>query len=398
MHVNPKSMLLALLCVASMLGALGCSSSSSTPTYFDYCEPSIPPAECYAERRDPDSDQVMLATDIARRYMNEHPPEMELWDWTSGVLMFALTELYRVTGDTEVRRYYEAYLDHHIDVGYDLFWSDSCPPALTALALLREEDNPDYRQVVEDVLNYLQTVPRTADGGINHLGPDLAEAPWLAIWIDSLFMFGMVLNRHGEAAEDAAALALMSEQLGIFSDVLQDEAGLFVHADSWATPFDTDIYWGRGNGWVTASLADYLRIRFLRNERDEDADRMFRNQVASVIATQDTETGLWWTVLNRPGEGDNYQETSAAALFAYGIARAYRYDILGDEELAVAKDAVEAVKGAVDTDELDRPFVTNISVGTNPETFEGYVSVAVEDDVSYGVGAVILALIETSGL
>ena len=77
--------------------------------------------------------------------------------------------------------------------------------ALTALALLRDEETPAYRQVVDDVLDYLDTATRTEDGGINHLGPRLAEfIP--GIWLDSLFMFGMVLNRHGEASDDAGRL------------------------------------------------------------------------------------------------------------------------------------------------------------------------------------------------
>ena len=395
MLTKSKPIAIATVCLLLALGAAACSSSAP-PGYFDSCDEPITDDECYALRRDPSSEQVTLATDIALRYIDEHPATLEEWDWTSGVLMFALTELYRVTGDARLRDYYQEYLDHHIAAGYELRWSDSCPPALTALALLTEMENPSYRKVVDDVLQYLRDAPRTEQGGINHLGIVIPDPP--AIWVDSLFMFGMVLNRHGEASDDADALALMSAQLGIFSEVLQHESGLMVHADDWILQFDTDIYWGRGNGWVTASLADYLRIRLLRGESDPAAERMFRRHVAGFIASQDANSDMWWTVMNRPGEGANYLETSAGALFAYGAARAYRYGLLGEEELDVAKRAVEAVKGAVDTDQEGRPFVTGISEGTGPSTFEDYVSIPVADDLNYGVGAVILALLETSGL
>ena len=380
------------------LASAGCSSSSEQqPTYFDFCEESISEEECYALRRDPDSEQIQQAKAIARLYMEEHRPQSESWDWTSGVFMFALTELYRVTGDTEFRDYYQAYLDHHIDQGYVLFWSDSCPPGLAALALLREAEDARYRQVVDDILDYLDEVPRTAEGGIMHLGPAGAEAS-PGIWIDSLFMFGMVLNRHGEASDDEEALALMAEQLAVFSEVLQHDGGFFQHADQSTDEFDTDVYWARGNSWVTASLADYLRVLLLRDERDGTAEQMFARQVEGIIATQDADSGLWWTVTNRPAEGDNYLETSGSALFAYGLARAYRYGILGEDELAAAKRAVESVRSRVVDDDDGRPHVTGISIGTDPSTFEGYVSVPVTEDLNYGVGAVILALIETSGL
>lgn len=414
MSTNTKPLLATVLCLLLTSQAAGCGPSTSStcsvagiemglcsstdPPYFDACDAALSDEECYALRRDPSSDQIALATDIALRYIDEHPATTEIFDWTSGVFMFALTELYRVTGDTRLRDYYQEYLDHHIDQGYEIVWSDSCPPALTALALLTETQSAAYRKVVDDVLAYLRAAPRTEEGGITHLGPALAESFGPAIWVDSLFMFGMVLNRHGESSDDAEALALMSQQLGVFSEVLQHESGLMVHADDWILEFDTDIYWARGNSWVTASLADYLRIRRLRDESDPGADRMFRRHVDGALATQDVESGLWWTVTNRPGEDANYLETSAAALFAYGMARAYRYGLLGQDELAAAKRAMEAVKSAVEIDPEGRPFVTGISGGTEPSTFEVYIGVPVSEDLNYGVGATILGLVETSGL
>ncbi len=340
---------------------------------------------------DPESEQVALATAIAHRYIDEHPATEEFWDWTSGVLMFALTELADVTDDAKIRDYYREYMDFHIAEGYRLFWSDSCPPALTALALWEETGETRYRETVDDVLEYLRTAERTADGGISHYG-DI----YPTIWVDSLFMFGMVLNRQGELEDDADALALMSEQLGIFADVLQDDNGLLVHADDWPQPFDTDIYWGRGNGWVTAALADYLRILSQRGESDRVATRMFEDHVEGVMATRDEASGMWWTIMNRPGE--TYLETSATALFAYGLARGYRFGVLGDEELAAAKDAVAAVIDKVEYDAQGRPYVTDISGPTDVSTFEEYAAVPLEEDLSYGVGAAILALVETSGL
>jgi unsaturated rhamnogalacturonyl hydrolase len=360
------------------------------------CDSDLTEEERYACERAPDSAQIELATRIAHRYMDEHPPDEEGFDWTSGVLMFGLTELYRVTQDERIRDYYQAYLDHHIAEGYAIVWSDSCPPALTALALLRDEETPAYRQVVDDVLDYLDTATRTEDGGIHHLGPRLGEfIP--GIWLDSLFMFGMVLNRHGEASADADALALMGEQLDVFQRVLQSEQGLMVHADNWRLEFDTDIYWARGNGWVVASLADYLRIRRARGESDGVADQMFRRLVEGALATQDA-SGNWWTVTNRPGEGDNYFETSAPALFSYGIARAYRYGVLGEDELDKALLGVDAMQDYIELDDQDRPFVVGTSDGTEPSTFEVYVAVPQVDDLNYGVGSVILSLVETSGL
>lgn len=380
--------------MALLMVAAGCNSTAGDDylvKYFDDCNPSIPPDECYSMRRDPGSDQVALAKRIARRYIDNHPIETEYWDWKSGVLMFAMTELYRVSREPDFQDYYQSWLDYWIELSYQIVWSDSCPPAITAVALLQEASSDAYQQVVDDTLEYLDvTAPRTDEGGISHNGILGAKS----IWLDSLFMFGMVLNRWGELA-DPARLDMMSEQVQIFADLLQDESGFMRHADDWPE-YDESVYWARGNSWVVASLSDYLRIRVIREEPDPAVELSFRNHVRAIAGAQQT-SDLWLTVMSHPDEPDNYLETSASALFAYGMARAYRYGVLGDQERGVAQDAVKALVPRI-IDDGSGPIVTGVSLATDPWPLERYLAVRIEDDVNYGVGAVILALLETSGL
>lgn len=373
--------------------ASGCGDGSSSAV-FDDCEPSIPEEECYAQRRDPASDQVALALEIARRYIAQHPFEEEIWDWRSGVFMFALTELYRVTAADDIRDYYQSWMDYRIEQGYSMTWSDSCPPALTAIALLDEEpEASSYRQVVDDALDYLDEVaPRTEENGISHNGI-FGNRP--SVWLDSLFMFGMVLNRWGEAY-DEARLEMMSEQVQIFASVLQDENGFMRHAQDWPG-YDESVYWARGNSWVVASLADYLRIRVQAGATDAQVERIFRDHVEAILDVQQ-QSNLWLTVMSHPDEPDNYLETSASALFAYGIARAYRYGLVGENERRRAKETVESIVQMMIRRDDDGPVVTEVSLATDPWSLEEYLSVPVGDDINYGVGSVILALVETSGL
>ena len=334
-----------------------------------------------------------MATAIALRYIDEHPYEDEIWDWKSGVLMHGFSELYQVTGEQRLHDYYQSWLDYRIDQGYQIVWSDSCPPAITAVALLSEAPNDDYQSVVDNTLEYLDLIsPRTEEGGISHNG---ILGNRLSVWLDSLFMFGMVLNRWGELA-DPDRLDMESEQIQIFADILQDDNGFMRHAQDWPG-YDESVYWARGNSWVVASLADYLRIRVERDQTDPDVEQIFREHVRAIIGSQDEETGRWLTVMSHPDEPDNYLETSATALFSYGIARAYRYGILGDAGRKVALKAIEGVKEMI-VDGGDGPVVTGVSTATDPWSLQEYLDVAVEDDVNYGVGVAILALIETSGL
>jgi unsaturated rhamnogalacturonyl hydrolase len=375
--VTVRAVGIALLVGSAVFGCTDATTGS--------CPDRCPP--------DPESEEVELATAIALRYIDSHPYEDEIWDWKSGVLMHGLSELYLVTEEQRLHDYYQSWLDYRIDQGYQIVWSDSCPPAITAVALLSEGPNDDYQSVVDNTLEYLDLIaPRTEEGGISHNG---ILGNRLSVWLDSLFMFGMVLNRWGELA-DPDRLDMESEQIQIFADVLQDENGFMRHAQDWPG-YDESVYWARGNSWVLGSLADYLRIRVERDQSDPQVEQIFREHVQAIIGSQDEETGRWLTVMSHPDEPDNYLETSATALFSYGIARAYRYGILGDAERKVALKAIEGVKEMI-VDGGDGPVVTGVSTATDPWSLQEYLDVAVEDDVNYGVGVAILALIETSGL
>lgn len=389
-----------LILAALVAPALSCGNGDPGGSIdldcYDLCLPDTPPdEECYRSKRDPGSETVGLAEEIAFRYMDYHPPREMDWNWEEGVLMFAMTELYRVTGESTLLDYGKAWMDHHIEQGYEIKWSDSCPPALTALALYKETSDPVYREVVERVLSYLYNEAlRTEEGGISHMGTVDLFGPTL--WLDSLFMFGMVLTRWGEHESDETALAEMGSQLRIFKDLLQVPSGLMVHAYDWPVAQDPEVYWARGNGWVTAAAHDYLRVKRMLGQRDKIAEDLLDGQVAGIVQTQDPDTGLWWTILNHPQE--IYLETSATALFAYGIARGYRYGFRDESVLPVLARAVEGILSRITYDNDGRPVVTGISGPTTVGRFESYARVDLEDDLSYGVGASILALVEVSGL
>ncbi|MDY0005115.1 MAG: glycoside hydrolase family 88 protein [Polyangia bacterium] len=393
-----RALLAAVALVAGLALSTACPGPGESPLAWDFpdvcLEGQAPDEACYVEKRAPGSAEVALAAGLAARYMAEHPAELMAWDWGEGTLMFAMTELSRVTGDGTYLHYAKTWMDHHLASGYPLTWSDHCPPALTALALYEDTGDVAYRAVVEDVMYYLESEAlRTEEGGISHMGTQDLFGPTL--WLDSLFMFGMALTRWAEQTGDEGPLEVLGEQIGIFARALQTEGGLFYHAYQWPTAPDPDVFWARGNGWVTVAGYDYLRARRLRGERDRAVSELLGRQVAAVRETQDS-TGLWWTVMDRPGE--IYLETSAAALFGFGMARGYRYGLLGPEVLPSVGMALGGVRARILRDSQERPYVTGISGPTTAGSFTNYASVPLVDDRHFGVGAVMLFLIEASGL
>ena len=379
------------------VAAVACETGETGDVPFDWCEDGAPPDEaCFVARRSPDSANIALALEIARAQIARKPADKLQWRWEEGVLMIGIADLYRVTGEEDLRDYLAAWIDHHVARGYDILSSDTCPPAAVAALLYGRSGNEDYRQVVEDVLHYLYDVAaRTEDGGINHLGE--LTGLGVTLWVDSLFMFGTTLIRWGEQQDDATALDEFAAQYRVFAAHLQDEDGWLRHAYQWLAPHD-NVHWARGNGWVTAAAYEYLRARRVRGEEDPEIAASIAAQVDAIRATQDPETGLWRTMVDRNDEG-NYLETSGAALFAYGMARGWRIGLLDDDVLPVITRAMDGVRGRIARDDTSNaPIVTGTSGPTTAGTVAEYLKVPLADDISYGIGAVLLALIETSGL
>jgi unsaturated rhamnogalacturonyl hydrolase len=391
----------SLLVAAALAACTG--ASPSAPDAGNAGDASAPkpctpqptsPSDPFATERSPSSPQVAQARALADRFIAMHPPETVAWDWGEGVLMGAMMDLHRVTGAKAYADYARAWVARNVQKGYLVSKSDACPPAIAAQALVRAECDAPSAQVVADVLDFVYVkAARTDDGGINHLGTFTALGK--SLWVDSLYMFGEVLVRLGEGG-DAKALSEWAAQFRVFQSHLQTPSGFFVHAYGWPGMQEPNVFWGRGNGWVVASAGDYLRVKKARGEKDDAVEASYRALVGAFLGAQDPLTGLFWTVLNRPGE--TYLETSATALFALGLARGRRAGILGPEVLAPIQKAMEGVAMRTTLDAQGRPVVTGTSGPTDPGTFATYAGVAQKDDVTYGVGTVILALLETSGL
>lgn len=377
----------------------GCESETTTQAApFDWCVAGVAPDEaCFVAKRAPQSPNITLALEIARAQMARKSADKLLWRWEEGVMMIGFADLYRVTGEPDLLDYLRDWIDAHVARGYDVLSSDGCPPAAVATLLYQRTGDPVYRQVVLDVLDYLANVAlRTDDGGINHLGA--LEGLGVTLWVDSLFMFGTTLIRWGQQQDDADALDEYAAQYRVFARHLQDESGWFLHAFQWLAPHD-DVFWARGNAWVTAATYEYLRTRMLRGESDLQVQASIALQVDAIVASQDESTGLWATILDRAADDQNYVETSAAALFAYGMARGWRIGLLDDAVLPVVARAMDGVRSKIARDpDTVRPIVTGTSGPTTAGTVREYLRVAQSDDITYGIGAVLLALIETSGL
>ncbi|MFA6033463.1 MAG: glycosyl hydrolase, partial [Myxococcota bacterium] len=92
--------LLAIPSAALIAASLAACGGDPVARPFDWCSQNAPPdSDCWAGKRDPASANVMLARAIADKEIAGHPDPAALnWDWGEAVMMYGLTQLYKVTG------------------------------------------------------------------------------------------------------------------------------------------------------------------------------------------------------------------------------------------------------------------------------------------------------------
>ena len=72
-------------------------------------------------------------------------------------------------------------------------------------------------------------------------------------WIDDMYMLTILQLEAYRATGDKKYLDRDAKEMVAYLDKLQQPNGLFYHAP------DVPFFWGRGDGWVAAGMAEMLR-------------------------------------------------------------------------------------------------------------------------------------------
>jgi len=181
---------------------------------------------------------------------------------------------------------------------------------------------------------FLDTVERTAEGGISHR----REA--VELWIDSVYMLCPFLARYGVATGEEAPLDEAARQAILITDRLQDpHTGLCRHM--WReTPnmFPQSTFWARGNGWALAGLLDTLeRLPSDHDDREVLTER-FR-EIAEAVRERQDASGFFHHVVDDP---ESLLETSGTLMFAYAFMKGVEMGLLPDAATYedAARDAI----------------------------------------------------------
>lgn len=336
---------------------------------------------------------LSLSASFVDEWIANDPPM--LWNWGEFVMLYGFVKLDQVRGGNTVMPFVQKFIDNMEELMYQPTASDLFSPATLVLLSCEQTGRAKDCEMIPEFDDYFNTVKRE-DGILVHWTGMRSQDR--QIWIDTLFMVGTYMiekARSTEGVEQAYWLKQLVRQFVGFDEYLDDPAtGLLNHAYDFAVPAtmnDPGAFWGRGNGWYVASLGNLLRSVPGNWAGRDKLEALWHKRLDAILPLQ-TANGLWRTILNR---SDAYEETSASALFAFGIAAGLNAGLTQEGAQEAVDKAIQALDRRI-TETSDGHVLAGVSTATGPGTVAYYMDIPVADNVPFGIGAYILASIEAA--
>lgn len=166
----------------------------------------------------------------------------------------------------------------------------------------------------------LELYIQTKDQKYLDLGKSFADKQWedptpegltsqTRFWIDDMYMVTIVQVQTYRATGDAKYLDHAAIEMAAYLDKLQQPNGLFYHAP------DVPFFWGRGDGWVAAGMAELLSS--LPESHPQRARIMdgYLKMMKALLQYQGKD-GVWHQLLDHP---ESYPETSCTGMFTFAM-------------------------------------------------------------------------------
>lgn len=128
-------------------------------------------------------------------------------------------------------------------------------------------------------------------------------------WIDDMYMLTILQLEAYRATGDRKYLDRDAKEMVSYLDRLQKPNGLFYHAE------DVPYFWGRGDGWVAAGMAEMLRSLPADHPERARILKGYRTMMAALVKYQGKD-GMWRQLIDRD---DAWPESSSSAMFTFAL-------------------------------------------------------------------------------
>ncbi|MDR3171541.1 MAG: glycoside hydrolase family 88 protein [Treponema sp.] len=346
----------------------------------------------------------MGADTLIRRFTVEKLPPENRFHYHQGVFLAGMERVYLLSGEDQYGDYIKAWLDYYIDAAGTIRHNDSdvpqfddMQPAVLLFNLYKKTQDERYKKALEQFVPAVEQWPTNAEGGFWHK----YDCP-NQMWLDTLYMIGPYSVMYARSFDKPYLYEKIYRQMEMMRRNMTDPAtGLLYHAwdDSktaaWAdkTSGCSPVFWGRAIGWYAVAIQEILDFLPENHRRRQAFINAGLDLINALIRFQDEESGLWYQVVNRGDDPQNWHEVSCSCLYTYAIAQAVRKGFL---HKSYARYIHKAYQGIIKTLAFkgDDLIVPKICVGTGVGDYEFYLKRPTVQNDLHGMGAFLLMCTE----
>jgi unsaturated rhamnogalacturonyl hydrolase len=209
----------------------------------------------------------------------------------------------------------------------------------------------------------LEIYMQTKDAKYLSYGKEYADRQWenpqpdglsaeTRYWIDDMYMLTILQLEAYRATSDKKYLDRAALEMAAYLDKLQQPNGLFYHAP------DVPFFWGRGDGWVAAGMAEMLRELPADHPQRARIMKGYTTMMAALLKYQ-AKDGMWRQLIDRD---DSWPESSSSGMFTFALITGVKNGWLDANTYGpAARKAWIAVTGYVD----QNSDVTSVCEGTS---------------------------------
>ena len=331
------------------------------------------------------------------------------WEYSHGIVLRGMEQVYRYTNDSRYLSYIKTYVDQNVTDagGVDIpstYSLDNIQPSVLLPFLYQQTKAAKYQTAAASVRARYDSFPRNADKGFWHKQQYPNQ-----MWLDSIYMGEPFLARYGAVFDTCGTFCAdtVVEQILLIAQHVRDaKTGLLYHAwddsaagqkVSWADPTTgrSPCIWGRALGWYAMSLVDILGDLSANQNGRSEMLTILTGLAAGLKNTQDSTTGLWYQVVDQGSKSDNWLETSASGMFVYALKVGVDRGYLDSSYLVVAEKGWQGLKTKVSTDSNGLPSINGAVQGMGVQTdYAGYLNQTKLSNSPHGLCAILLAASE----
>lgn len=349
---------------------------------------------------------VAFADYILENWKDPNTLSQKGWEYNNTIILHGIEKVYNKTGDEKYLNYIKDFVDQYVneageirDLEPEANNLDKLHPGIILFPLIEKYGDKKYQLAADKIRAEFDNQPRTQEGGFWHKQKYETE-----MWLDGIYMAEPFLVRYGALSgegEDEFTEAVTQVSL-IAEKTYNPETQLFYHGwdsnknASWADPVtgQSSYYWSRGLGWFAMAMVDILE--FL--PEDHPKREVFINTLDSIVSGiqryQDDETGLWYQVLDKGNDSENWIEVSGSAMFIYSIKKGVRLGVIDEKHLSIAENGWEGLKKKVKV-KNGHPVIFDVVEGMGiQDTYDGYINKERLENSTHGLCAILMAASE----